>query len=206
MKKIINLIGASGSGKTTVARELEKQLPHKVNIIQSYTTRPPREDEEWGHTFIKNQLEVGHTDPMTLIEYIDEGSNKEYENIIAYFNSYKSGHHYFATDEQVIEGKTNIYIVDSKGAKQVHEYYESNPEVEVITVYLQADRYVRSSRLARRLRDSQGGVIENIDDYQAEVVDRLDVDDKLFDTVKCDYVIDGNNNIKTTVNKLMELI
>ena len=109
--KVICLIGASGSGKTTLAVKLD-EISSKYNVIQSYTTRPPREDGEWGHTFIGNPLELGYHNPLTLIEYKKDGSTKEYKDVIAYFNSYNSGHHYFATDEQVLRGKDNIYIVD----------------------------------------------------------------------------------------------
>jgi guanylate kinase len=80
MDKIICLVGPSGSGKTTVARGLEKE---GYNIIQSYTTRKPRFEGEWGHTFIEE---------YKLLPGI--GLPKD---MIAYFNSYNSGHHYFAT-------------------------------------------------------------------------------------------------------------
>ena len=49
MDKIICLVGCSGSGKTTLAKELEGK---GYNIIHSYTTRQPRYENEWGHTFI----------------------------------------------------------------------------------------------------------------------------------------------------------
>ena len=49
LDKIVCLMGASGSGKTTIAKELEKE---EYNVIQSYTTRPPRESGEWGHAFV----------------------------------------------------------------------------------------------------------------------------------------------------------
>lgn len=54
MDKLILLVGPSGSGKTTIAKELEKE---GYNIIHSYTTRKPREPNEWGHTFVdRNEL------------------------------------------------------------------------------------------------------------------------------------------------------
>lgn len=44
-KKIIVLVGASGSGKTTVGNELTK---HGIVKLVTTTTRPPREDEVEG--------------------------------------------------------------------------------------------------------------------------------------------------------------
>lgn len=39
---ILTLTGASGAGKTTIARELLKKLPVDTQIVVSYTTRKPR--------------------------------------------------------------------------------------------------------------------------------------------------------------------
>lgn len=233
--KVICLIGASGSGKTTITKELEKT---GYNIIQSYTTRPSREDGEWGHTFIEDCF-VSYDNNGNL-HYISEGlaaNSKTYwgKDMIAYFNSYNSGHHYFATDEQVLRGYTNIYIVDSKGAEQVHDFYKGT-DVEVITVYLQVDREVRQDRLQRRTANNivikHGGIdngdgtvqidhlhsdiktIEKISeeltnfilDGDSEIKDRLSKDDKLFQTVKCDYVVDGNQEIDMVVDLVRDVI
>ena len=122
--KVINLVGASGSGKTSIARELEKQ---GHNVIQSYTTRAARHEGEWGHTFIKGKLSDNGKDIISGSGIFSRS------NMIAYFNSYNSGNHYFATDDQVVRTKTNIYIVDPEGAKMVHEFYEQE-DVEVITI------------------------------------------------------------------------
>lgn len=196
--KVINIVGASGSGKTTVAKELEKM---GCNIIQSYTTRPQREDGEWGHTFIEDCF-VSYT-PNNSIHYISEGlaaNSKTYwaKDMIAYFNSYNSGHHYFATDEQVIRNMTNIYIVDSKGAEMVHNFYKGS-NIEVITVYLQVDREVRNLRMINRCFDKL------INEFE-EVSERLSKDDKLFQIVKCDYVVNGNQDIDVVVDLVRDVI
>lgn len=39
---ILTLTGASGAGKTTIARELLKKLPIQAQMVPSYTTRKPR--------------------------------------------------------------------------------------------------------------------------------------------------------------------
>ena len=51
-KSLFLFVGRSASGKTTVANMLERD---GYNQIQSYTTRPPRYQDETGHTFISNK-------------------------------------------------------------------------------------------------------------------------------------------------------
>lgn len=196
--KVICLIGASGSGKTATARELEKT---GYNVIQSYTTRPPRGDDEWGLTFIRNSIELGGIG-SPLVELHDLDSCKSYprSNMIAYFNSYESGHHYFATDGQVIRGRTNIYVVDAKGAEQVHEFYKGT-DVEVVTIYLQADERERMNRLYNRVVELK----LDIKNYSSQL-NRLIDDKHLFEIVKCDYVVDGNQSLNKVVGLVENII
>ena len=121
---IVNLVAKSGSGKTTVAKELEKL---GYNVIQSYTTRKPRHKEEWGHTFI-------NTADMEKI-------NKD--DMIAFKEVYK-GLYYFATKEQYQGKGVSIYTVCPDGAKQVKENVK---DAEVITIYLQVDENIREFRM-----------------------------------------------------------
>ena len=121
-QKLILLVGASGSGKTTIAKELEKL---GYNIIHSYTTRERREPDEWGHRFTKsNKVEC----------FIGE--------MIAYQQIY--GVEYFATREQYMNKGTSIYVVDPKGAKDVKTNVK---DAEVITIFLMADEITRNSRM-----------------------------------------------------------
>lgn len=174
MDKLILLVGASGSGKTTIARELEKE---GYNIIHSYTTRKPREENEWGHIFIKKA--IGH-------------KVKKTNNMIAFKQLYD--YEYWATKEQY-EGKgTSIYIVCPKGAEQVKE---NAKDVEVITVFLMADYFEREKRLFKRKKCKS-----QID----AIYDRLDDDDKIFKTCKCDYVVDANREVKEVSSDVVEII
>lgn len=199
MTRVINLIGASGCGKTSVAKELEKT---GYNIIQSYTTRPPRVEGEWGHTFIgEYRLFKGGSSEELIINDVANVKLHYRQDMIAYFNSYNSGHHYFATDEQVIRGKDNIYIVDNAGAQQVHEYYKDS-DVEVITIYLQVDEPIRAERLAQRIGDKT--ILKYIDDYKSipEVWSRLLPDRELFDVVECNYTVNANGSLKTVLERV----
>ncbi len=127
--KLVLLVGPSGSGKTTIAKELEKE---GYNIIHSYTTRKPREENEWGHTFINNNT----------------FNSMDKSDMIAYFNNYERDEHYFATEQQYQGKGTSIYVVDPSGAKEVQERVK---DAEVITIFLMAEEMVR----LRRMRNSR---------------------------------------------------
>jgi guanylate kinase len=116
------LVGPSGSGKTTIAKALHDE---GYNVIQSYTTRPPREPGEWGHTF-------------TMAVY-DDKPPWEAEDVIAY-NQF-NGNHYWATLDQV-RGKT-VYIIDPPGDKQLRE----TVDCPIITIFLRVGREVAFHRM-----------------------------------------------------------
>lgn len=207
--KIICLVGASGSGKDTIARRLEDE--GLTVDIQSYTTREPREPGEWGHTFIEelkhneSSFEVKIKKPEYKVYLIREITK---EDMIAYFNSYKSGNHYFATDEQVVRGKINTYRVDPKGAEMVKEYYKDS-DVEVITIFIQVDSRIRSDRLRRRLNESlyqSDRSLFSTEEYQTHVLDRLESDKEVFRVVPCDYTISNNGCIEETIEAIKKVI
>lgn len=163
--RIICLVGASGSGKTTIAKELEKR---GYNVIQSYTTRKPRYKNEWGHTFIKKA--IGHEIKMN-------------KTMIAFKKLYD--YEYFATKEQYQGKGTSIYIVDPDGSDQVKHNVK---DVEVITIFLNADENVRYHRM---VKDRGYGAIE-----------RINKDKEIFSKCRCDYVIDANGRVDDIVEQL----
>lgn len=126
MDRLILLIGASGSGKTSVAKELEKE---GYNIIQSYTTREKRRTEEWGHIFAD----------------ITDIRNTPSDNIIAFQEVYE-GVYYWATKEQYEGYGDSVYIVCPDGAKNVKDRLKYD-DVEILTIYLQSDKNVRWKRM-----------------------------------------------------------
>lgn len=192
--KIVCLVGASSSGKTTIAKELEKL---GYNIIESYTTRSAREIGEWGHTFLRdwfgsytNGVFTGVEKPTPegdgLIGYID------IDEMIAHFNDYEKDEHYFATYEQYQGKGTSIYIVDPQGAEQVKENVK---DAEVITIFLMADEKERRLRMAERQ-------MTNI----PNTLDRAEKDREIFKTCKCDYVIDANREVEEVLKDVVDII
>lgn len=90
---LLALVGASGSGKSTVAEKLHEK--YGLVSIQSYTTRPRRYAGELGHTFITNE-EFNNIPPDDMVAYTEFDGNR-----------------YCATKQQLKDN--DIYIIDPTG-------------------------------------------------------------------------------------------
>lgn len=121
--KILCIIGRSGSGKTTIAEELEKR---GFVAVQSYTTRKPRFEGERGHTFVS-----------------DEEFNK-LKNILAY-NEY-NGARYCTTMFQI--DNSDVYVVDIPGLKMLREKYHGLKRI--VAVGLMVSEEVARGRMLLR--------------------------------------------------------
>lgn len=122
------LVGKSGVGKSAVADYLSKN--HGLKVLQSYTTRPKRFDNERGHTFIT------------------EDEFKQLNHVVAHtkFDKYE----YCATTEQV--ENSDVYIIDPKGVETFKELYKG--ERTPIIIYLTASL----DNLIKRMRARGDGV------------------------------------------------
>lgn len=124
-KNIFLIYGASGSGKTTVTKELCER--YGLQALQSYTTRPKRSKDEWGHKFL---------------------SKEEFEKIKPNLCAYTSyaGYEYGATQKQV--EASDLYTIDYEGIKYFHENYKGkkNP----IVIRLISPEPIRKSRMKNR--------------------------------------------------------
>ncbi len=112
MKNIYLIVGQSGSGKSTMAESLEST--YGIKIIQSYTTRPKRYDNEKGHIFV---------------------SDEEFDNLkdIVAFTEF-CGYRYCATAEQI--ESNDLYIIDPAGVKSIDAFYEGNKQIKIIYIKL----------------------------------------------------------------------
>lgn len=200
---IVCLVGASGTGKTTIAKELEKE---GYNIIQSYTTRKKREQSEWGHIFITDwyPIEINGTfvgvenREMPTLGMTNKHRCIDIDHMIAYFNDYNKNEHYFATIDQYKNKGTSIYIVDPDGTEQVKR---SVKDAEVITVFLTADKGVRFDRIFERTY-SLGFAEASVD----EANNRVGKDSEIFKVCKCDYTVDANREVKEVLKNVIEII
>lgn len=109
MKNLYLIVGASGSGKTTVVNTLEEKYGYKQ--LQSYTTRPMRSENETGHTFV----------------------NDAFFNQLTDFTGYTSygNCRYGATAEQA--NNADLYVIDPAGVEFLKSHYTGKP-VKVITI------------------------------------------------------------------------
>lgn len=123
MKKLFCIMGESGSGKTSITKELHRR---GWNVLQSYTTRQPRQKDEFGHLF------------CTIEEY---ENFKENDEIVAY--SYFNNHHYFSTKQQMYE--CDVYVVDPDGIEDLKDNIDN---IDFITIYLNVPRSIRYFRMA----------------------------------------------------------
>lgn len=99
MKNLYLIVGASGTGKTTLVTELCKRYGY--HSVESYTDRPPRYDGERGHIF----LSESEFDELTDIHLYTE------------FN----GHRYCVTEE-LLAGN-DLYVIDLAGVRDMQESY-----------------------------------------------------------------------------------
>lgn len=169
--KIICLVGLSGSGKTTIARILDKAF--KYNVIQSYTTRPPRSENEYGHTFATEQ------------EYEDTLK----PDIVAYTNY--NGYHYWTLKSQYQNKGNSIFVVDPRGVKLLKENVK---DAEIIVAMIHTDRSIRFSRIAEE---------EKLTSAQIPLLNkRLDRELDQYGLVECDFALLNNEGSDKTAELL----
>lgn len=196
MDRVVNLVGPSGSGKTAIAKELEKR---GFNIIQSYTGRKPRHENEWGHTFISDVATHGKYITWKDVMTGERGSCIT-DDVIAFFNNYTKSEVYFATRQQYRGKGTSIYIVDPRGAEQVRKNVK---DAEVITILLSVDRMRRQERIFNRaIGESNKGRNEALQ----EVMMRVTKDDKIFSACNCDYVVSNNHDMGEAVEHICSIL
>lgn len=157
--KIVALMGPSGSGKTTTMKKLCSFLPNLYHPVMSYTDRPMREENEYGHTFISSEEMQDTLKSAAVVAETQIGD---------FF--------YCATEEQFREDKINLYIVDRVGLEELKYYflnkYPDTTDICVVlfdTVYSVLDEE-RMSRDVDFLPNS----------FNFKVTDKLETDDDMM--------------------------
>lgn len=108
MENIILLVGPSGTGKTTIQKELEKEFGLKA--VKSYTSRAPRYEGEEGHLFVTREAILAFPDKVAFTDY--------------------NGNLYCATESQVDE--CDVYVIDVDGIKEFRRLYHGKKMPVVI--------------------------------------------------------------------------
>ena len=124
MNNIYLILGESGSGKTTIQTLLCKQ--HDLKAVSSYTTRPPRGEDEIGHIFVT-----------------DDEFDK-LENIVAYTEY--NNNRYCATYEQIEDN--DLYVIDIDGIDFFKKVYRGNKDIKII--YILSPIHTRAERMEIR--------------------------------------------------------
>lgn len=93
------MVGPSGTGKTTIQKELETR--YGLKAVESYTSRKPRYEGEEGHIFVSREEILGFPDKVAFTDY--------------------NGNLYCATQSQVDE--CDIYVIDVDGVKEFRRLY-----------------------------------------------------------------------------------
>lgn len=160
MSKIVCLIGESGSGKTSLAEEMERE---GYKSIQSYTTRPKRHPLETGHRFVSKEM-----------------FDKLRDRAVAYteFNGYE----YMATQMQVDE--SDIYVIDPDG---VINLFEKIGRENVFVIYLSTSEKERFNRMveSRSFKSAKARVFNDREKFRN--LANIDVDLQLFNETERDH-------------------
>lgn len=183
---IVCLVGASGTGKTTAAYLLAEQYGY--NVVESYTTRPPRYEGEKGHKFVDRLHQ----------RYIDAG-------IIAY--TQYNGYEYWATRDEYKDKGVSLYIVDVAGVLMLRDTVK---DAKMIVVALYADRQVRKERLwLREMLTEYKDYEDWLDKYVSvgkRIKERMYFDETAFSSIPCHYVVDANKEIESVVEEIQGII
>lgn len=157
--RIILLTGQSGTGKTSIGAELAKNSD-KYNFIHSYTDRPMRSSEEWGHTFVDSGF-------MDLL--------LQRNDIVA--KTQIKEKRYCTIESQFDINKVNIYTVDLQG---VVDTMQAFPYADVMTILIKRDSNDVSEERVERdiavpIREQVDFVIDNNSTIQsaAKTIDVL---------------------------------
>ena len=161
-KPLIAIIAPSGAGKTSLVNKAAKK--YGLEVLKSYTTRPPRENDEAdlsSHNFCTMQ---------------EAAFIAEHDEIIA--KNWFNGFFYFATKSQI--DSSDLYVTDVVGLKDLYRNYTGKP---IISIYLDVDSSICAERMSKR-GDSDEAIFERLRHDSEAFKDAKDY---------CDFVCDNSN-------------
>lgn len=173
-------MGRSASGKTTIAKEVAKQL--NLQKLKSYATRQPRQEElehpeEADHIFISPE-QVAHYNPVAYSK-IGEAE-------------------YFFTENEL--SQADIVVIDPNGFKNLQERVSG--DYKFVLIYIAVDREIGLKRASERGDD----LVVWAQRYDAENGQFEDFERAIENgEVKC-HVVNNNGFLDAAVNKVKEIV
>ena len=187
-KTLFLVVGASGTGKTTLVSQLENL--HNLSPIPSYTTRPPRSDSEYGHIFVNDEAFA------------------QLKNIVAY--TLYNGYQYGATSEQV--DIHDLYVIDPSGVDFFKKAYRGKKQIKVI--YIKSPIHTREQRMLERDSNYQsaiekGDIGKAIQIYNT-IMERIinDFSEFMNFEKEADFIVENNDNTRFSdiINSVWQFI
>lgn len=179
----IVLLGASGSGKSTIENELATH--HRFEKIVSYTTRSPRNGEVNGNDY-------WFVDNDTFSETVNRG-------LFAEFDEYSQNRLYGTLKNDYKNGNKSV-VLTPNGLRQLKK---NCPNEDIFVVLVEANLGTR----VKRYIDRCGVDKFNFDDKN-EIAARVERDFGMFMGVEneVDLVVHNNENsdIKTLVKEILQ--
>ena len=178
---IIVLLGASGSGKSTIENELATY--HGFEKIISYTTRQPRDGEENGkdYYFAENN---------TFAAMINTG-------VLAEYDEYSQGRLYGTLKADYADGN-KVVVLTPNGLRQLKQ---SCPNDNIFTVLVNASLGTRVKRYIDRC-----GVDNFTYDDKNEIAARVERDFAMFLGLEREVNLVVDNNEGTNINDVVKEI
>lgn len=121
-KKLILLVGNSGSGKTSISDCLKEK--YKLDIVKSYTTRNRRFDGEDTYRFITKNEFLG------------------LEHIRAWTLYHKN---FYGVTEEILKGR-DLYVIDPYGIKTLKENYTDKDNLISVGIWCPLNKRVKNMR------------------------------------------------------------
>ena len=178
---IIALLGASGSGKSTIEKELS--IHHGFEKIISHTTRQPREGEE-------NGKDYWFTDNDTFNEVLKRG-------LFAEHDEYSQNRLYGTLKSDYVDGD-KVVVLTPNGLRQLKK---NCPNDDIYTILIEASLGTRIKRYIDRCNTGKF----NFDDAN-EIFARINRDFGMFLGIENEVDLVVHNDEGTDINSVIEEI
>ena len=178
---IICLLGASGSGKSTIENELATH--HKYSKIVSYTTRQPRDGEVNGKDYF-------FTNNETFISMLNE-------RLFAEYDEYSQNRLYGTLKSDYVDGN-KVVVLTPNGLRQLKESCGTD---NIFSVLVNANLGTRVKRYIDRC-----GVNKFNYDDKNEIAARVERDFSMFLGLEREVNLVVNNNEGTNIKDIVKEI